>query len=41
MPARTRSWSWPADDPLLEEEEEDNDDVGHLIDGESGEEEER
>jgi len=22
MPARTRSWSWPADDPLLEEEEE-------------------
>ena len=31
----------PADDPFLEEEEEDNDDVGHLIDGESGEEEER
>ena len=31
----------PADDPFLEEEEEDNDDVGHLIDGEIGEEEER
>ncbi len=31
----------PASDPFLEEEEEDNDDVGHLIDGEIGEEEER
>jgi uncharacterized protein (TIGR02300 family) len=31
----------PADDPFLEEEEEDNDDVGDLIDGEIGEEEER
>ena len=31
----------PADDPFLEEEEEDNDDVGHLIDGEIGEEDER
>ena len=29
----------PADDPFLEEEEEDNDDVGDLIDGEIGEEE--
>jgi uncharacterized protein (TIGR02300 family) len=31
----------PADDPFLEEEEEDSDDVGDLIDGEIGEEEER
>ena len=31
----------PADDPFLEEEEEDNDDVGDLIDGEIGEEDER
>jgi uncharacterized protein (TIGR02300 family) len=31
----------PADDPFLEEEEEDNDDVGDLIDGEIGDEEER
>ncbi len=31
----------PADDPFLEEEEEDNDNVGDLIDGEIGEEEER
>jgi len=31
----------PADDSFLEEEEEDNDDAGHLIDGEIGEEEER
>jgi uncharacterized protein (TIGR02300 family) len=30
-----------ADDPFLEEEEEDSDDVGDLIDGEIGEEEER
>jgi uncharacterized protein (TIGR02300 family) len=31
----------PADDPFLEEEEEDTDDVGALIDGEIGDEEER
>jgi len=31
----------PADDPFLEEEEEDSDDVGDLIDGEIGDEEER
>jgi uncharacterized protein (TIGR02300 family) len=31
----------PSDDPFLEEEEEDSDDVGDLIDGEIGEEEER